>query len=376
LRDGSSNRVESTPLGSNTQPRSIGLTPDKIDDYSLTQTKRDSEEVSRQLGQLPRTSPGDVPHNSGQRPFGGSTTLEGRQPRTPNVYEDPEGTSRDMRALQYAGNIQTEEKKGARKYSDSINSMGKSLSSIPDAKCVMNFTLNPTPGLPSNSSKLKGQSIVNALNPGAKNKRYRGVNIDAGTNPRATKVNVGKKVPYPQSRLVPHSRKFRHIHGEPKARPWRREGRDSQPQPHQDGMGSSSNLGEGSSTGFESDSYDEFETEGDDPQEDRMSTTTLSRLTKTVQQLREWVSNKGSSKILAVQQRLLYSKLLLAVILVLVLLSVLCILTFLLAPTNSIASYLGAFFFLLGLIAGGMSSEKSSRGSFSNSVPNFVSAHS
>jgi hypothetical protein len=376
LRDGISNRVESTPLGSNTQPRSIELTPDKMDDYSLTKTKRDSVEVSRQVGYPPRTSPGDVPHNSGQRPFGGSTTLEGGQPRAPNVHNDLQSTSRDMRALRYAGSIQTKDKKGARKYSDSIDSMGKSLSSIPDAECDINLTLDPTPGLPSNSSKLTGPSIVNALNPGARNKRYRDVNIDAETNPRATKVNVGEKVVYPQSRLVPHSRKLRNIHGEPKTRPWRREGRDSQTQPHQDGMGSCSNLREGSSTGFASDSYDGFETEGDDPQEDRTSTITLSRLAKTVQLLREWVGNKGNSKILAVQQRLLYSRHLLVVIHALILLSMLCILTFLLAPTNSIPSYLGAFLLLLGLIAGQMSSEKSSRGSFSNPVPNSVSAHS
>lgn len=304
VSDGDLDKAEYGSLGSVAQSRPSGSMPDRMDAHEFLQTKVNPANPLHRPGYQVQMSSGILPNNSGQRPVGGLMALEDYGPPNLSGLSELEGTARQAEHLEYSGKSQPAIQ-GVGKRQDSRGLTGETSLLGYDFRHGMKFASNLSHKLPSKILEDVGQDLVNDFDTIPVTTWSLGIDTDGNADHPVTREYSQASRTADRAPGTNGLRKSGALEQGPRARRLSRKNHGPLEQDNGGDEGPFTDTRKRSGTFFESDSSNRPEDEAEDFDRGRRSIAAPSRLVKTAQLLKEWISNKGNSKIVTAQQRLL-----------------------------------------------------------------------
>ena len=222
--------------------------------------------------------------------FSGLSELEG----TAKQVENPEYSRKSQPAVQGVGKRQ-----------DSRDLTRETLLSAPEFERGLKFASILSQKPPSKVLEDVDQGLVNEFNRIPVTTWSLGLDTDGNADPRMTRECSQASSTADRALGTNGLRKSGALEQGPRARRLSRKDRGPLEQDYRGDEGSFTDTRKRYGTFFKSDSSNRPRDEAEDFDRGRRSIAIPSRLVKTAQLLKDWVSNKGNSKTLTAQQRLL-----------------------------------------------------------------------
>ncbi|KAG9511881.1 hypothetical protein KCV07_g9860, partial [Aureobasidium melanogenum] len=296
VTDGDLDKAEYGSLCSVAQLRPFGSMPNRMDAHEFLQTKVNPANPLHRPGYQVQMSSGILPNKSGQRPVGGLMALEDYGPPNLSGLSELEGTARQAEHLEYPGKSQPAIQ-GVGKRQDSGGLTRETSLLAPDFQHGMKFASNLSQKPPSKVLEDVGQNLVDDSDTIPVTTWSLGLDTDGNADPRMTRECSQASSTADRALGTNGLRKSGALEQGPRARRLSKKDHGFVEQEYRADKAPFTETRKRSGTFFESDSSNRPEDEAEDFDRGRRSIAAPSRLVKTAQRLREWVSNKGNSKI-------------------------------------------------------------------------------
>ncbi|KAG9765702.1 hypothetical protein KCU73_g304, partial [Aureobasidium melanogenum] len=286
-------KAEYGPLCSVDQTQPIGSMPNRMDARESLLTKVNPANPLHRPGYQIRMSSGTSPHNSGQRPVGGSVALKDHGPPNFSGLSELEGTAKQVENPEYSRKSQPAVQ-GVGKRQDSRDLTRETLLSAPEFERGLKFASILSQKPPSKVLEDVDQGLVNEFNRIPVTTWSLGLDTDGNADPRMTRECSQASSTADRALGTNGLRKSGAFEQGPRARRLSRKDYGPLEQDYRGDEGSFTDTRKRSGTFFKSDSSNRPKDEAEDFDRGRRSIAIPSRLVKTAQLLKEWAVLRNS----------------------------------------------------------------------------------